>query len=320
MGDGERRLLGGSLAWKRVLSLVELAAPTDASVLLLGESGTGKGEVAKLIHRLSPRRRRPFVSVNCAAVPESLFETEFFGHQRGAFTGAVQTREGRFLLADGGTLFLDEVGCLPEAAQSKVLRVVEEGLFERVGDSRSIRVDVRLVSATNTVLDEAVEVGEFRRDLFYRINLITIHMPPLRERQEDIPMLTRAFLEEASARTGRPVKPISSEVMSALQRHHWPGNIRELRNVVERAVILEQGPEISPSSIPEAMIATPHTLEHPQYLRDRLRREERKVLVEALEQSNGVRRHAARLLGIDERNFSYYLRKHGLETWQPAGE
>lgn len=315
-GERVRQPLGRSAGWRKVLSLVEAAAPTDASVLLLGESGTGKEEVARLIHRRSLRRQRPFVSVNCAAVPLELFESEFFGHRRGAFTGASHDREGRFRVAHEGTLFLDEIGCLPDSAQSKVLRVLEEGVFERVGESRSTKVDVRLISATNTDLEQAVEAGRFRPDLFYRINVITIRMPPLRERREDIELLAEAFMKECSARIGRPVKPFTAEVLRAFRQYSWPGNIRELRNVVERAVILEQGDAITLESIPENLLAQAGSVENPFRLRNRLRHEERKAILEALRSSGGVRRQAAQLLGIDERNLSYYLKKHGLSGWK----
>lgn len=315
-GGRVRQPLGRSAGWRKVMELVDAAAPTDASVLLLGESGTGKEEVARLIHRRSLRRNHPFVGVNCAAVPIDLFESEFFGHRKGAFTGASRDREGRFRVAHEGTLFLDEIGCLPDSAQSKVLRVLEEGVFERVGESRSTKVDVRLISATNSDLEEAVRAGTFRRDLFYRINLITIKMPPLRERLEDLDLLAEAFLQESSLKVGKPVRPFSQEVLSAFHRYHWPGNIRELRNVVERAVILEPGPEISVRSIPENLIIQAEAAEEHFNLRDRLRDEEKKVILEALHDSGGIRRRAAQLLGVDERNLSYYLRKHGLAGWR----
>ncbi len=315
-GERVRQPIGRSPGWRKVLSLVEAAAPTDASVLLLGESGTGKEEVARLIHRRSLRRLRPFVSVNCAAVPLELFESEFFGHRKGAFTGATRDREGRFRVAHEGTLFLDEIGCLPDSAQSKVLRVLEEGVFERVGESRSTQVDVRLISATNSDLEEAVEAGKFRRDLFYRINVITIRMPPLRERREDIELLAEAFMKECSQRVGKPVKPFTPEVLRAFRNYAWPGNIRELRNVVERAVILEPGDAVTLDSIPENLLARAESAANHFKLRSRLLDEERRALAEALHRAGGVRRQAAQLLGIDERNLSYYLKKHGLAGWK----
>jgi DNA-binding NtrC family response regulator len=311
---GQREPLGRSRVWRRILELVEAAAPTDSTVLLLGESGTGKEEVARLIHRKSLRHDRPFVSVNCAAIPLDLFESEFFGHCKGAFTGATRDRDGRFKVAHTGTLFLDEIGCLPESAQSKVLRVLEEGVFERVGESRPTTVDVRLISATNSDLAAEVEAGRFRQDLFYRINVFTIEIPPLRERIEDIELLARAFLEEFCAKTGRLIEDLTPETLQYLEGYSWPGNIRELRNVIERAVILEKTKFLSPSSLPDSILREQGDHPSPESLnlRDSLQQEERRILLEALRAARGVKRDAARLLGIDERNLAYYLRKHNL--------
>jgi DNA-binding NtrC family response regulator len=311
-GETRSEPIGQSAAWRRILEIVEAAAPTDTNVLLLGESGTGKEEVARLIHRRSRRSARPFVSVNCAAIPTDLFESEFFGHRKGAFTGAVGDREGRFQLAHRGTLFLDEIGCLPEAAQGKVLRVLEEGIFERVGDSRSSHVDVRLITATNVDLENAMESGEFRSDLFFRINVISIRMPPLRERREDIDLLAHHFLERSSLRAGKEIREIAPAVKRAFVHYSWPGNIRELRNVIERAVVLEKGEVLSEASIPQNLMRGEPSEEAGLNLRGRLQGEEKKVLIEALRCAGGVRRQAAQLLGIDERNLSYYLRKHRL--------
>lgn len=311
---GQREPLGRSRAWRRILELVEAAAPTDSTVLLLGESGTGKEEVARLIHRKSLRHDRPFVSVNCAAIPLDLFESEFFGHCKGAFTGATRDRDGRFKVAHTGTLFLDEIGCLPESAQSKVLRVLEEGVFERVGESRPTTVDVRLISATNSDLAAEVEAGRFRQDLFYRINVFTIEIPPLRERIEDIELLARAFLEEFCAKTGKLIEDLTPETLQYLEGYSWPGNIRELRNVIERAVILEKTKFLNPSSLPDTILREEGGRSSPESLnlRDSLQQEERRILLEALRAARGVKRDAARLLGIDERNLAYYLRKHNL--------
>lgn len=319
-GGQERNPLGCSRPWKEIVEEVEAAAPTDASVLLLGESGTGKEEIARLIHRRSQRHDRPFVSVNCGAIPVDLFESEFFGHCKGAFTGASRDRQGRFRVAHTGTLFLDEISCLPESAQSKVLRVLEEGTFERIGESRSTSVDVRLISATNADLEADVESGRFRQDLFYRINVFTIHIPPLRERIEDIDLLAEAFLIEFAAKTGKSLSGISSAALELLRRYSWPGNIRELRNVIERAVILEKQPELNPSSLPgniRSAEAGNDSMEDSLNLRRALRSEERRVLKSALEAANGVKREAAKMLGIDERNLSYYLKKHGLTEGKP---
>jgi DNA-binding NtrC family response regulator len=310
----ERNPLGCSRPWKQIIEIVEAAAPTDASVLLLGESGTGKEEVARMIHRMSLRQDRPFVSVNCGAIPVELFESEFFGHCKGAFTGASRERQGRFRVAHTGTLFLDEISCLPESAQSKVLRVLEEGTFERIGESRSTSVDVRLISATNSDVEEDVENGRFRRDLYYRINVVTIQIPPLRERTEDIALLAEAFLLEFTAKIGKTLNRISPEAMAMLRQYSWPGNIRELRNVVERSVILERESELTPNSLPEAIRGVPieNDMAVSFNLRDCLMIEEKRVLKAALDEAQGIKRDAAKMLGVDERNLSYYLKKHGI--------
>ncbi len=314
----EQGPLGRSVAWRDILDLVEAAAPTDSSVLLMGESGTGKEEVARLIHQKSLRSSQPFVSVNCAAIPLELFESEFFGHCKGAFTGATREREGRFRVAHNGTLFLDEIGCLPDSAQSKVLRVLDEGVFERVGESHSTSVDIRLISATNSDLEKDVESSRFRQDLFYRINVFVIKIPPLRERVADIEILAEAFRNEFSLKTGKSIVGIDGGVLSLLEKYHWPGNIRELRNVIERAVILEKGDSLSPASLPENIqLLVPGEVElETLSLRESLQLEEARVLREALRAARGVKREAARLLQIDERNLSYYLKKHGLMNWK----
>lgn len=306
-----REPLGVSRRWREVLSLVETAAPADTTVLLLGETGTGKEEVARLIHRKSARAEGAFVAVNCAAVPETLFESEFFGHRKGAFTGAVADREGRFRVAHGGTLLLDEVDALPPAAQAKVLRVLEEGSFDRVGDSEPTFVDVRVICASNADLKAKVEEGTLRADLYYRIHVFEIPLPPLRERREDISVLATAFVEEFASRLGKPVRGVAAETLKTLEGYGWPGNIRELRNVLERAVLLEQGEELRPDSLPLDLEADDDT-RAPETLREALVAEEKRLLVEALRDADGVRREAARRLGIDERNMAYYLRKHGL--------
>ncbi len=312
-GASQRRPIGVSAGWQHVVEMVEIAAPTDTTVLLLGESGTGKEEAAQLLHALSARSHGPFVRVNCAAVSLDLFESEFFGHRRGSFTGAEADRDGRFRVAHGGTLFMDEICSMPEAAQAKVLRVLQDGVFERVGDSHPTTVDVRLIAASNTDLEAEVEAGRFRRDLFFRINVMTIRIPPLRERKEDIAPLAAAFLEEFAARFSRPVHSIHPDTMSAFMLYHWPGNIRELRNVIERAVLLEKTEQILPGSLPfQARTEKPP---EPQdlNLRSALAAEEKRILAEALQRSGGIRREAAKLLGIDARNLGYFLKKHGIE-------
>jgi formate hydrogenlyase transcriptional activator len=235
-------IIGESATWKRVLREVETVAPTDSNVLIRGESGTGKELIARAIHNLSHRRARTFVKVNCAAIPTGLLESELFGHEKGAFTGAIAQRIGRFELANNGTLFLDEIGDIPLELQPKLLRVLQEREFERLGGTRTIHVDVRLVTATNRDLNEMVAAREFRQDLFYRVNVFPIYLPPLRERREDIPALVRYFAQKYARRMDRRIETIPAEAMEALTRWSWPGNVRELENLIERAVILTRGP------------------------------------------------------------------------------
>jgi len=230
-------IIGDSAALRNVLQQVELVAPTDASVLILGESGTGKELVAREIHRRSPRQERPMVKVNCASVPRELYESEFFGHVKGAFTGAINDREGRFELANGGTLFLDEVGEIPLPLQGKLLRVLQEGEFERVGEEATRNCDVRIIAATNRPIKEDVEAGHFREDLYYRLNVFPLEVAPLRERKEDVPLLAAHFVNLAATKFNRPRVRLTKANTVQLQHYHWPGNVRELQNVVERAVI-----------------------------------------------------------------------------------
>jgi formate hydrogenlyase transcriptional activator len=251
-------IVGQSSAIRRVLRLIETVAPADSTVLLLGETGTGKELVARAIHERSRRAQRPMVKLNCAAIPSGLLESEVFGHERGAFTGAVTQRMGRFELADSGTLFLDEVGDIPLELQPKLLRALQEREFERLGGTRTRSVDVRLIAATNCDLNAMIAEKKFRSDLYYRLNVFPIHVPPLRERREDIPLLLRHFVQKYARRSGKDIKTIPSSAMRQLMRWHWPGNIRELENLVERAVILTQGTtlEISNSDFPRSVAAT----------------------------------------------------------------
>jgi DNA-binding NtrC family response regulator len=255
-GEGPA-LLGRSAAMKEVLRQVELAAASTAPVLVLGESGTGKELVARSLHALSPRANGPFVGVNCAAIPETLLESEIFGHEKGAFTGAADRRLGCFEMADGGTLLLDEVAEMHGAVQAKFLRVLEEGSFRRIGGRAEIRVDVRVVAATNKDPAAAIREGVLREDLFYRLNVFPIALPSLRERAEDIPLLAEAFLQASAAKNGKAVKAISPEALRLLQQSPWPGNIRELRNAIERAVILCRGEAIEPAHLPETVRRPP---------------------------------------------------------------
>jgi two-component system response regulator HydG len=310
--------IGASALWRSVVQRVQAGAASDATVLLTGESGTGKEVLARLLHRASPRSGRPFVGVNCSAVPLDMWESEFFGHRRGAFTGATSDRDGRFLLAHQGTLFMDEIGTMPLSAQSKILRAIESGEFDRLGDERPTRVDVRIVAATNSDLEADVRAGRFRQDLYFRLNVLRIAVPPLRERTEDIPPLTQHFVRQIAARLGRAVPAVAPSVLTDLRSYPWPGNVRELRNVLERALILNpedtlSSLELPPLEGPQRATTRPAD-ESDLSLRTRLAVVERETLLEALRRSNGVRKEAARLLGIDPRNLPYYLRKHGIDA------
>lgn len=242
-------IVGRSPALRAVLDVVERVGPTDARVLITGENGSGKELVAHAVHAASPRRDRPFIEVNCAAIPSELIESELFGHLKGSFTGAVSDRAGKFELADGGTLFLDEIGDMSLAAQAKVLRVLEEGLVTRIGGGKAIQVDVRVLAATNKQLEEEIAEGRFREDLFYRLNVVPVAVPPLRDRLEDVPLLVEHFLQRLSERAGMPPRTFSAEAVQALQRRSWSGNVRELRNAVERLLILAPGKEVTGADV-----------------------------------------------------------------------
>ena len=306
--------VGESPEWRAVMELVDTAARADSSVLLLGESGSGKDLLAREIHGRSRRAEEPFVAVNCGAIPMELFESEFFGHVKGAFTGAAADRDGRFSLAHRGTLFLDELGNMPMAAQAKLLRVLQDGRYERVGDARSLSADVRIVAATNVDLEKEVEEGRLRKDLLYRLDVIRIEVPPLRRRRADLPLLAAHFLPRCAQRAGRSIEGITPEALRLLTEYDWPGNVRELQNVLERAVVIEKSDRLTPASLPfgkrEGGAESP--LGDDLNLREVVKRAERQALREALRRADGVRADAARLLGIDPRNLSYYLRKHGL--------
>jgi len=293
------------------LALADRAAATDATVLITGASGTGKELLARRIHRHSKRSDRPFVAVNCAAIPDNLAESELFGHEKGAFTGADSQRIGRFEQADGGSLFLDEIGELPEMVQAKLLRVLEERMIERVGGSAPVRVDIRLVGATNRELEREVANGRFREDLFYRLNVIRLELAPLRKRHGDLELLTGALLGMLAPRLGVAAKSLSEETMNRLKAHTWPGNVRELRNVLERALIVTTGEEISPADLPELggpVVRPPATAPAPVSLVDR----ERRAILEALEQTGGHREKAAELLGVSVRTLYSRLKDYDI--------
>ena len=248
--DGRSRLVGDSPAIKQIYALVEKVASTPSTVLITGESGTGKELVAKALHEQSSRAERPFIKINCAAIPKTLMESELFGYEKGAFTGAVGSKPGRFELAHEGTLFLDEIGEIPVETQVKLLRVLQEREFERVGGIKTIKVDVRLITATNRDLEREIKAGSFREDLFYRLNVVPIHIPPLRERREDIPVLVRHFVAKFNERLERRIVDVDDAAMQRLLAYHWPGNIRELENVLERTIVLADGPVIRASDLP----------------------------------------------------------------------
>ncbi len=291
------------------------AAASRATILIRGESGTGKELLARAIHYASPRARRPFVAVNIGALPETLVESELFGHERGAFTGADREQRGRFELADGGTLLLDEIGDLPRGPQVKLLRVLQEQTIERLGASRTIHLDVRVIAATNRDLEAMIRSGEFREDLYYRLNVVTIELPPLRARREDIPLLVDRFVNQFAGETGGPAKRVSREAMDALVRYAYPGNVRELENLVHRAVVLSRGPLLTTSDLPGHVLGlAPEPATEPAGFVDRVEAFERKLIVDALAQAGGVQTHAARLLGMSERHLRYKLKKYKLAT------
>jgi transcriptional regulator with GAF, ATPase, and Fis domain len=316
-------ILGNSAGLRRVLEQVDLVAPTDATVLVLGETGVGKELVARAIHERSPRRERPLIKVNCTAIPQELFESEFFGHVRGAFSGAFKDRVGRFQLADSGTLFLDEIGDLPLEMQPKLLRVLQEGEFEAVGDDKTRRANVRLIAASNRDLRSAVRAGRFREDLYYRLSVFPIEVPPLRERKEDIPILAAQFLEASARRFNRPGLRLTDSQIQQLLSYDWPGNVRELRNVVERAVIgaragalhfdIPARAESAPSVRRDADPASRHGVE---VVADReMKRRERENIEAALKQCHGRiygPGGAAELLGINPTTLAARIKKLGL--------
>jgi two-component system NtrC family response regulator len=302
-------ILGNSDAMGRLLRMVEKIAPTDVAVLLLGESGTGKELMANAIHRLSPRVKGPFVAINCAAIPETLLESELFGHEKGAFTGAVRQTIGKVEKADKGTLFLDEIGDLPLAMQVKVLRFLQDHVIERVGGRAQIRVDVRIVCATNQDLDKLITEGRFREDLYYRLNELKLSIPALRERDGDVLLLASAFMRRFNEQYGRNIKGFTSESLAAMRRHAWRGNVRELENRVKRAVVMSEGTHISATDLDlETVEAEEFSLD----LRHARSRAEREVLQLALTQSGGNLSTAAKLLGVSRPTLYSLAKEHGV--------
>jgi two-component system NtrC family response regulator len=316
--EARYRLAGldtGNARMAEAINMAARAAPSRATILIRGESGTGKELLARAIHYASPRAKGPLVAVNIAALPETLLESELFGHERGAFTGADRERRGRFELADGGTLFLDEIGDMPRGTQVKLLRVLQEQTLERLGGTRTVRIDVRVLAATHRDLESMSRAGEFREDLYYRLNVVSIEIPPLRDRREDIPMLVDQFVRRFSGESGSKVQGISREAMDLLVRYQYPGNVRELENVIQRAAVLARGPLITTADLP-LHVAEMKSEETPAggTFVERVGAFERALIVEALERAGGVQTHAARALGMSERHLRYKLRKYGLQS------
>jgi formate hydrogenlyase transcriptional activator len=306
-------IVGESEALRSVLALIEVVAPTDSTVLIYGETGTGKELIARAVHNLSRRKSGAFVKLNCAAFPTGLLESELFGHERGAFTGAITQRQGRFELAHGGTIFLDEIGEIPLEMQPKLLRVLQEREFERLGSTRTIHTNARLVAATNRDLRAMVKDKEFRSDLYYRLNVFPIRVPALRERPEDIPLLIGHFVQEFSRRTGRAIESVPSQTMNALIRYDWPGNIRELQNVIERAVIVSKGPVLT---VDVAELSADNDAKYTQHndgsLDDMLHEAERTQILRALELADGTVSGAATRLKIPRSTLMSRMQRLGI--------
>jgi len=309
-------IVGNSVPMQEIFDIAASVAVSNANVLITGESGTGKELVARSIHYHSPRKDKPFIVLNCAALSEGVLESELFGHERGAFSGALTTKKGRFELADQGTLFIDEVGEMSLAAQVKLLRVLQEHEFERVGGTRTIKVNVRLVAATNKNLEEQVKKGEFREDLYYRLNVVNIELPPLRQRREDIEPLARHFLDKFTRETGKKIEQISPKALACLVAHDWPGNVRELENAIERAVVLAKGEILTPRDFPQGVqdkdqicLSLP---EQGGSLTDILEDLERQLIVQTLNREGRSQTRAAEVLGIKRTTLRYKMEKYGM--------
>jgi len=312
---GLENIIGEAPPMQQVFETIRQVAPSRATVLITGETGTGKELIAKAIHNLSPRKNAAFIAVHAAALPTSLLESELFGHEKGSFTGAVERRIGRFELADGGTLFLDEVGELEPQMQVKLLRVLEERAFERVGGAKTLQVDVRLVAATNKQLKKLVSEGKFRDDLFYRLSVVTVDLPPLRERREDIPLLVREFLQEFGRENGKQVRELTPEALNMLLAYDWPGNVRELRNAIEQMVVLARAERLTVRDVPAA-IRGGADLTMINVVRPGMTVEdaERQLIVQALKEMDGNRTKAAQKIGISRRTLHRKLKEYALES------
>ena len=308
-------IIGKSSPMKQLYETLSLVAPSDASVLISGESGTGKELIANAIHHNSPRKKKPFIKVNCAALPEALLESELFGHEKGAFTGAVAKKKGRFNLADQGSIFLDEIAEMAMPTQAKILRVLQEQEFEPVGGTQTIKVDTRVITATNRVLKDEVENGAFREDLYYRLNVVELNMPPLRERGGDIPLLADHFLKKYAKKNKRRIIGFNPLSMDILMRHDWPGNVRELENVIERAVIMARGDVIKSTDLPESL--KKDDIDNKTDRIDMspgraLKDVEKEMILLTLEETGGNRTHASKILGISRRTLQLKLKEYGI--------
>ena len=303
-------LVGSTPQMKQIFHMIADVAPSTASILILGETGTGKELVANAVHCQSDRACMPFVALHCAALSEGVLESELFGHEKGAFTGAVQARKGRFEMADGGTLFLDEVGEMSLKVQVKLLRVLEKGEFERVGGEKTLKVDVRLITATNRNLEKEVSEGRFREDLFYRLNVITIHLPPLRERRDDIPILSNFFVIKYTKKYKKEIKGFAPEAMEALCAYHWPGNVRELENVVERAIVLCKKNTISLEHLPGNVVPDKDDMSVIKIpVGISLKEAEKEIIQKTLQMTHGSKKEAAKILGISNRKIEYKVKE-----------
>ena len=312
------KIIGESIQMRGLLSLIMKVSPTDSTVLILGESGTGKELVATSIYEQGLRKDRPFIKLNCAAIPEELLESELFGHEKGAFTGATSFKPGKFDMANGGTIFLDEIGDMPYNLQSKILRIIQEREFYRVGGSRTIKVDVRFIASTNKNLEQMVKEGKFREDLFYRLNVFTLHLPPLREKREDVPALVDHFLKKSSKAV-----EISSMALQILMAYSWPGNVRELQNTIERAAVICEDGYIEPNHLPVPITGAFNTsiqadtipsLPANAPIDDRLAEIEKNMIIDALRKTGGVQVRATELLGINQRSLWHRIKKHDIDV------
>jgi two-component system, NtrC family, response regulator HydG len=312
--DRKHEIVGTSSKLRELLELIERVAPTSSTVLIEGESGTGKELVARALHNNSPRWDQPLVAINCAALTESLLESELFGHEKGAFTGAVARKKGKIEMAEGGTLFLDEISELAPAMQAKLLRALQEREFDPVGGTRSVKVNVRVIAATNRHLCEEVQAGKFRSDLFYRLNVVTLTTPPLRERREDIPLLAANFIAKVCEKYRIPVKTLTSEILTLLMQYDWPGNVRELENAIERAVVLGTSEAIRAEDLPVAVLEPAHAESADAGFQGAVKESKKQLVLQALEKADGHYVGAAKILGLHSNSLLRLIRTLGLRS------